>query len=100
MEMPKLFMDHKDNSSGQQLTSFFPLFQEGTGCELDGNNLVTLRPPFFPGPSLLLHCLLTGACTTREGHQGRWKDDRQEQAAAATSAGNLAYSAAPLGSQN
>lgn len=34
MEMPKLFMDREDNSSGQQLTSFFPLFQEETGNRL------------------------------------------------------------------
>lgn len=84
-------MDHKDNSSGQELTSFFPpLFQERTGSRLlagreqPSHIQTTIFATFWKravfAPSLPVDRSMQGH-TVQEGYRGCWKDDRQEQAA-------------------
>lgn len=68
MEMPRLLLDHQDDSSGQQLTSLFSPFQQWTGSRLyAGWEQPSLNATnIFPVPSLLLHSLLLGAHTARQ----------------------------------
>lgn len=102
MKMPRLLLDHKENSSGQQLTSLFPLLQEWTGnrlyAEWEQSSLNAII--IFPVPSLVFHSLLMGAHTTTQWGRrgsGAWEGLQTEAGSSCHQSSEAGQQHSPLG---